>query len=125
MTDRHASIPTILRRGLRRRCPRCGVGRLFRGFYDLTPVCPHCDLEYEPRGGDSWAFMYLSTAGMTGIILICMFLLRPNDLLLGRAIVGAGAVGLIVATLPIRKGFSLALVYLMGRGADNATDGRE
>jgi len=33
--------------GLRGRCPRCGEGRLFKGFLALQPSCANCGLDYE------------------------------------------------------------------------------
>jgi len=33
-------------RGLRGRCPRCGEGRLFRGYLSLRSACEHCGLDY-------------------------------------------------------------------------------
>jgi uncharacterized protein (DUF983 family) len=32
--------------GLRGRCPRCGEGRLFKGFLALQPSCANCGLDY-------------------------------------------------------------------------------
>ena len=32
--------------GLRRRCPRCGEGKLFQGFLTLRPRCDDCGLDY-------------------------------------------------------------------------------
>ena len=32
--------------GLRGRCPRCGVGRLFNGYLSLDTRCSHCGLDY-------------------------------------------------------------------------------
>jgi uncharacterized protein (DUF983 family) len=31
-----------LTRGLARRCPNCGVGRLFAGYLKVAQVCEHC-----------------------------------------------------------------------------------
>ncbi|KQT54698.1 hypothetical protein ASG43_03750 [Aureimonas sp. Leaf454] len=31
---------------MRNRCPRCGEGRLFKGFLSLKPACSHCGLDY-------------------------------------------------------------------------------
>ena len=31
-----------LRRGLARRCPECGEGRLFRGYLKVEPICEVC-----------------------------------------------------------------------------------
>lgn len=32
--------------GLRGRCPRCGEGKLFKGFLSLADRCEACDLDY-------------------------------------------------------------------------------
>lgn len=111
-----------LARGLRRRCPGCGVGRLFIGWYQLATRCDHCDLEYEPLEGNSYWFMYYSTAIFTGLIIIAMFLIQPENIWLARAIVLVAAVVFIVFTLPYRKGLALAVDYLTER-ADRATCG--
>ena len=31
-----------LKRGLVRRCPNCGIGKLFAGYLKIAPVCEHC-----------------------------------------------------------------------------------
>jgi len=35
-------ILTGLKRGIARRCPNCGVGKLFAGYLKVAPVCQHC-----------------------------------------------------------------------------------
>lgn len=99
-------------RGWRRRCPRCGEGPLFGRWNHLRECCPICGLEYEPLEGNSWWFMYYSTAMLTGVIVILMFLIRPANLWLGRLVVFATALVLIVLSLPYRKGIALAIDYL-------------
>jgi uncharacterized protein (DUF983 family) len=32
--------------GLRGHCPRCGEGKLFKGFLGLRPACDRCGLDY-------------------------------------------------------------------------------
>lgn len=47
MNDQAAGpVERAILRGLRGRCPRCGEGRLFRGFLGLQPTCTHCGLNY-------------------------------------------------------------------------------
>ena len=111
MKRRHY-LPVLLR-GLRQRCPRCGIGRLFERWQTLRDKCPECGLSFEPGQGDTWAFMYLSTAFITGIILIGMLLLVPTQQWIGRIVVAAAAVVGIVGTLSARKGLSIAADYLM------------
>ena len=36
------SILTGLVRGIRRKCPNCGQGRLFAGYLKVRPVCDRC-----------------------------------------------------------------------------------
>ncbi len=41
----------MLRRGARRRCPRCGGGRLFRTFWSIRDRCPRCGLLFAREPG--------------------------------------------------------------------------
>lgn len=33
--------------GLSCRCPRCGEGRIFKGFLDVAPACTACGLDFS------------------------------------------------------------------------------
>ena len=51
--------------GLRCRCPRCGEGKLFRGFLTLAPACDRCGLDFgfaDPADGP--AFFVMSGVGV-------------------------------------------------------------
>jgi uncharacterized protein (DUF983 family) len=116
--DRRAEEPPPLRavlRGLSGHCPRCGEGVLFRGWNRLYERCAACGLPFERHTGDTWFFMYMSTAGLTGALVVAMFLLRPRVVWAGQIVVFLAAIGLIVLTLPYRKGVAVALDYLVGR----------
>ena len=41
----------MLWRGLRRKCPRCGGGKLFRHWFGMAADCPHCQLHFEREPG--------------------------------------------------------------------------
>jgi uncharacterized protein (DUF983 family) len=43
--------PKLLLRGLVRHCPRCGSGKLFRGWLSMKPECPRCGLHFEREEG--------------------------------------------------------------------------
>lgn len=107
------SLPRTLLRGLRRRCPRCGIGSLFESFFRLRPTCDRCGLDIARRSTDTWAPMYLSTAGLTGVVIVGMLVLRPANLTLGRFTLAAAATTGIVLTLPARKGAAVALNYFI------------
>jgi hypothetical protein len=59
--------------------------------------------------------MYMSTAGLTGLLVVLMFLLHPRVLWIGQVLVGIAAVAVIGLSLPYRKGIAVALDYLLER----------
>jgi uncharacterized protein (DUF983 family) len=38
-------------RGLRRKCARCGQGKLFTRWFRMVPDCPYCHLHFEREPG--------------------------------------------------------------------------
>ncbi len=113
MANQHANPSTAILRGLKKRCPRCGLGRLFASWYTLHTRCDHCHLEIEPHDGDTFGFMYLSTAFFTGAILLVMWFIRPANVLLAQFAILGVALTLMIGTLPNRKGLALAVDYLV------------
>src|SRR2546421_11721596 len=103
----------LLARALRLQCPRCGEGKIFRRVltYSEHTECPRCGLRYDPRG-ESLAFMYVSTAFLTGVMVIVMLLMHPESIASGRMVVIPIALALYVFTLPVRKALAIALNYL-------------
>jgi uncharacterized protein (DUF983 family) len=66
MTDGpiHPTVTESALRGLACRCPRCGKGKLFRGFLDLRPACEVCGLDYTFIDvGDGAAVFVILIAG--------------------------------------------------------------
>jgi len=104
-----------LGRGLSARCPRCGRGRLFHGWHKLNERCAVCGLVFERQPGDTWFFMYMTTAGLTGVLVVTMFLIRPRAVWLGQLGIAVAALMLIVLSLPFRKGLAVAVNYLLER----------
>ena len=53
--------PSPLAAGLGGHCPRCGQGRLFRGFLNVAPRCEACglDLSAQDSGDGPAAFIIL------------------------------------------------------------------
>jgi len=50
---------TAMRRGL---CPRCRVGRIFKGRLTMNSACPSCGLHFEREPGYFTGAMYFSYA---------------------------------------------------------------
>jgi uncharacterized protein (DUF983 family) len=82
-------IGRILSRGVRLRCPRCGEGQLFSGFFSMHPRCPHCALTFEREQGYFVGAIYINYAATTllaiaGFLTLdyCVRLSLPLQLLL-------------------------------------------
>ena len=106
-------LAVLLRRALKLRCPRCGEGPIFRRVltYSEHDACPKCAFRYDPRG-ESLAFMYFSTAFLTGLLIIVMLLTRPESLVTGRIAIVSAALGLYLVTMPLRKAIAITINYL-------------
>ena len=48
------STGTMVLRGMRRRCPRCGGGKLFKGYFRMLPACPTCGHCFEPKAEEGF-----------------------------------------------------------------------
>jgi uncharacterized protein (DUF983 family) len=63
MSNDQAHWPPVdpISAGLRGRCPRCGEGRLFKGFIAVAPRCGLCDLDnaFADSGDGPAAFVIL------------------------------------------------------------------
>jgi len=113
MSSVHPGWLKVLLRGARGRCPRCGKGRLFTGWYNLRRRCDVCEFNFDAAQDNTWAFMYVTTAMLTGIIIVAMFLIVPRIVLVGQVLVGLAAVLFIVGTLPYRKGIAMSIEFLV------------
>jgi len=74
-TARHP-IPgagTMLSRTLRRRCPLCGAGGIFRGWFELRDRCPDCGFSFEREEG-YWTGALIVNIGGAQILFFAVFL---------------------------------------------------
>ena len=50
--------------GMAGRCPRCGEGKMFKGFITIADKCDHCGLDYKfADAGDGPAIFVMLIAG--------------------------------------------------------------
>ena len=56
-------------RGLRLRCPECGLGRLYRSPFRMNAQCEYCDLIYEREQGYFIGAIYLNVIGTESLLL--------------------------------------------------------
>ncbi len=94
----------MLARGLTKRCPLCGSGRLFSGWFRMKERCPGCRHRFEREEG--WFLgAYVVNLGIAeglllllGVVPAIVFLAANPDASLVPFLLG-GAVGAIGAPL--------------------------
>jgi uncharacterized protein (DUF983 family) len=92
----------MIGRALSRRCPRCGSGDVFSGWFDLVGNCPSCGLHFEREQGYWVGAMIINTAvaivGLFGVFLLGLLLTWPDvpweAMTIGTAVV-AGLIPLV------------------------------
>ncbi len=64
---------TLIKRALQLRCPRCGQGRLFTGWFTMPERCSECRLKIERAPGYYLGSIYINY-GATAVILLLGYL---------------------------------------------------
>ena len=115
-----------LARGFRLRCPRCGLGRLFRGPLAMRHNCPECHLRFEREQGYFVGAIYLNYAATVVLAMAGYFLLHRYAGLSLRAQLGLWGTFCVVFPLwwfRYSKSLWLALDhYLDPEGAQDGGD---
>ncbi len=115
---------TVIRRGLARRCPRCGEGATLTGYLTRVPSCGACGLDLsEIRADDGPAWATLIVVG---------HVLAPLMVVLGRddrvpvwaaiALLLAAMLAGVFWTLPRAKGLFIALIWRTGATGEDSFD---
>ena len=106
-----SNVLTILRRGLRKRCPHCGEGRLFSGWSERER-CSVCGLVFVRNPGDTWFFTIVGDRLPIGAIIVLIYF----GVVRSRPVLGVTLLAVVVALLfwstPNRWGVGIALHYL-------------
>ncbi len=126
------TVVTAVWRGVRRRCPRCGRGRLFKRFFSLVPRCPGCGLRFEREEG-YWVGAMIVNIAVTelafGVVLVAGIALWWPDVPWVTLTVTAVVVNAVVPILfyPSSKTIWMAMDALLHRmdvrGGDRSTNG--
>jgi uncharacterized protein (DUF983 family) len=106
------SIGAVLRRGLRRRCPRCGEGALFRRGIAFHQRCSVCQLQFQRNNGDTWMFMIITDRIPLLIAIAALYFGFIATTWTGTAIFCVAVAVPMIATIRQRQGLALALDYL-------------
>jgi uncharacterized protein (DUF983 family) len=102
-------------RGMRRRCPRCGVGPIFERFIDVRDRCSNCGFVFEERSGDTWGFWVVLDRVFVAIPLILLMLGFASSSLRFRLVLIGLLLIPLLGTMPHRQGVAIALDYLFRR----------
>ena len=108
------SLGTLLARGVRKRCPQCGEGRLFKRFNVMHEHCAVCGHRFLEDQGDLFGYLFVLDRVLFVAPLIAMVFLRvyvPNASWF--YVVWAALMVAVVYTLPHRTGVSIAIDYLL------------
>lgn len=106
-------VGRMLWRGVRKRCPRCGSGGLFEGYFTMVPECPTCGHRFEQRADDGFFLGALVinlgvTQGLVVLVLLAYIVMLASgdgDVPLAPILIPAGimAVLLPVVFYPFAK----------------------
>lgn len=64
------TLPRLLARGIARRCPLCGGGRLFTSFFEVRDRCPRCHFPIRREEGH-----WLGAVGINTVVTLALLLL--------------------------------------------------
>ncbi|HEX6330358.1 MAG TPA: DUF983 domain-containing protein [Actinomycetota bacterium] len=91
--DRPGGLRALVR-GLRRRCPRCGGGRLFESAFRIRSRCPRCRLPLEREEGGFLGAMvvnYGATAAVwVALLVVWLVVDLPDVNVLGLTLASIG-----------------------------------
>jgi uncharacterized protein (DUF983 family) len=113
MPENPTNVPSSYIVGLAGRCPRCGKGKLFKGFLSLSPRCEVCGLDFAfADSGDGPAFFVMSIVGIlvVGLALVVEFAYEP-PIWLHLVVWSTLAIVLSLALSRPAKGLMIALQY--------------
>jgi uncharacterized protein (DUF983 family) len=68
-----AQARRLLVRGLKLRCPACGLGRLYRSFFHMDEDCYYCGLKFVREQGYFVGAIYINIAATEFFIFITYF----------------------------------------------------
>lgn len=103
------------RRALRRRCPQCGRGALFRSWARLREACPACGHRVRREPGAQTGSMYVSAAVtevFAAAVALGLFLLTDWDVRTGLLVGVPLVLAFCYATLPLAMAFWTAVEYV-------------
>lgn len=113
MAEETFAPAALLPAALSGRCPRCGRGRLFRGFIEVAPSCSVCGLDYGFADAGDGPAVFVSFAALivvVGLALVIDAAYAPPVWLL-MLILLVPVLALCLGLLRPAKGLMIGLQY--------------
>jgi uncharacterized protein (DUF983 family) len=77
--ENRLGLATAIARGIRLRCPRCGIGRLFRGLFSMEPGCSNCGLAFQREPGYFLGSIYINYGLTAALVVVGYFSLYFSE----------------------------------------------
>ncbi len=71
-TDDRPPLATLIRRGLRLRCPACGEGKVFRNWFSMNDPCLECGRRFDREPGYLLGSIYFNY-GVTALLVVVIY----------------------------------------------------
>ena len=114
------SFAAAIARGLRRRCPNCGQGRLFRAYLKPVEACPACrEALGHIRADDAPPYFTIVVVGhvVVGLALVAEMQFRP-PMWAHMTAWPALTLALTFGLLPVVKGALIGLMWRLKLSGD-------
>jgi uncharacterized protein (DUF983 family) len=111
IAERPAKLAMI--RGWKRRCPKCGLGHIFKGYLTVDSSCMNCQQDLSGhRADDGPAYLTILIVGhvMAPFLHIAFTHWQPDPLILATSL-SVGCVALSLYLLPRLKGAIVGLQW--------------
>lgn len=103
-----------LKRGLKRRCPKCGEGPAFNGYLRIVEACPVCGEELDGiRADDGPAYVTMFLVGMLMIPFLWVQIAYQPPTWLALSIWLPVTTAVTLGLLPVVKGGFLAAMWAL------------
>ncbi|MCU1455078.1 MAG: hypothetical protein JWN46_3224 [Acidimicrobiales bacterium] len=76
------SAGVMLKRGLRKRCPRCGGNGLYESWFRMRPRCPRCGYKFEREDGffvGAWFVNFTVTEALVFVLVMVFVFVKNAD----------------------------------------------
>lgn len=112
MNESLPKLRTVLWRGCRRRCPRCGQGPVFRNFLRMHDDCSACGLKFMHDQGDLWVYIIVVDRALFILPLIGMLYFKLyNPYSIWFVLFAVALIVSLFGTVPHRNAICLGLDY--------------